>query len=67
METMSHCSSVGPPPTFTAQDNYAPVRRKPSKCSCSCGVAFRISVILFVIVMLFITAFIVYTESEYSN
>lgn len=64
-DAQSQCSSVNPPPTFTKLDNYQPVRPRKSRCSCTCGAVFGITVILAVLVMLFIAAFILYVESEY--
>lgn len=61
-DTQSTCSSVNPPPTFTALDNYRPVRR-PSKCyKCSCGIIFAFTTVFSLLVLLLITGFIIYIE-----
>ncbi|CAL4088520.1 unnamed protein product, partial [Meganyctiphanes norvegica] len=59
-ENKSECCSITPPPTFTALDNYRPVR-KPRRY-CSCGVIAAITTIFSLIILLLITAFIIYIE-----
>ncbi|XP_042231571.1 uncharacterized protein LOC121872671 isoform X2 [Homarus americanus] len=61
-ECSSTCSSVNPPPTFTALDNYRPVRPRPKCHQCSCGIIFAITTIFSLLVLLLITGFIIYIE-----
>ncbi|XP_071528197.1 uncharacterized protein [Panulirus ornatus] len=58
----STCSSINPPPTFTALDNYRPVRPRPKCHQCSCGIIFAITTVFSLLVLLLITGFIVYIE-----
>ncbi|XP_018007681.1 uncharacterized protein LOC108665441 isoform X2 [Hyalella azteca] len=60
-DAVSVCSSVNPPPTFTALDNYQPVRKK-KNFDCTCSAIFNITVMVAVIIMIFISAFIIYVE-----
>lgn len=59
----SICSSINPPPTFTALDNYRPVRPRRPKCRhCSCGIIFAITTVFSLLVLVLIAAFIIYVE-----
>ncbi|XP_050699956.1 uncharacterized protein LOC126987190 isoform X2 [Eriocheir sinensis] len=61
----SICSSVNPPPTFTALDNYRPVRpqRTAKSCRhCSCGIIFAITTVFSLLVLVLIAGFIIYVE-----
>ncbi|XP_042870184.1 uncharacterized protein LOC122251980 isoform X2 [Penaeus japonicus] len=58
----STCSSVNPPPTFTALDKYQPVRPRPKCHQCSCGIIFAITTVFSLLVLLLITGFILYIE-----
>ncbi|XP_063853377.1 uncharacterized protein LOC135096074 [Scylla paramamosain] len=59
----STCSSINPPPTFTALDNYRPVRpRRPMCRHCSCGIIFAITTVFSLLVLVLIAAFIIYVE-----
>nr|XP_053653713.1 uncharacterized protein LOC128703163 isoform X2 [Cherax quadricarinatus] len=61
-ECSSTCSSINPPPTFTALDNYRPVRPRPKCHQCSCGIIFAITTVFSLLVLLLITGFILYIE-----
>nr|XP_045600252.1 uncharacterized protein LOC123759356 isoform X1 [Procambarus clarkii] len=61
-ESASTCSSINPPPTFTALDNYRPVRPRPKCHQCSCGIIFAITTIFSLLVLFLITGFILYIE-----
>ncbi|XP_045112422.1 uncharacterized protein LOC123505297 isoform X2 [Portunus trituberculatus] len=59
----STCSSINPPPTFTALDNYRPIRpRRPLCRHCSCGIIFAITTVFSILVLVLIAAFIIYVE-----
>ncbi|KAK3867090.1 hypothetical protein Pcinc_027404 [Petrolisthes cinctipes] len=62
LETLSTVSSVNPPPTFTAQDNYRPVRPRPRCRHCSCGTIFAITTLFSLLVLFLIMGFIIYIE-----
>ncbi|KAK7069001.1 hypothetical protein SK128_012131 [Halocaridina rubra] len=61
-DTISTVSSINPPPTFTALDNYRPVRPRPKWHHCSCGIIFAITTVFSLLVLLLITGFIIYIE-----
>ncbi|XP_066958296.1 uncharacterized protein [Macrobrachium rosenbergii] len=61
-DTLSTCSSVNPPPTFTALDNYRPVRPRQKWHQCSCGIIFAITTVFSLLVLLLIAGFIIYIE-----
>ncbi|KAL7638758.1 UNVERIFIED_CONTAM: hypothetical protein RMT77_010291 [Armadillidium vulgare] len=59
-EISSNCSSINPPPTFTALDNYRPVKKRRSRCSC--GAVTLATLISSAIILIIIAAFILYIE-----